>query len=162
LVPYTEATQDVNLGAYTLAAADVFIRPPDNIAGTYGTVIFTNAAGTSKVGFRYEPATDVFTVFVGNFSVAALVIGATGNSIHAGNLRVGGPTAPTVPLDVTGDVLSSGVVTATTFKISTVPTANSTGTVTIVAKDVSLLTANTGWLPLKRSDGTIVYVPYWT
>jgi hypothetical protein len=61
----------------------------------------------------------------------------------------------------TGAFTTTGLVTAANFQISTAPTANSTGTVAIVAKDVNLLTANAGWLPLKRSDGTTVYVPYW-
>jgi hypothetical protein len=62
----------------------------------------------------------------------------------------------------TGDAdLGNNSIIATFFQISTAPTANSTGTVAIAAKDANLLTANVGWLPLKRSDGTIVYVPYW-
>jgi hypothetical protein len=56
---------------------------------------------------------------------------------------------------------TTGVVTAANFQVSTAPTTNSTGTVMIVAKDANLLTANTGWLQFKRSDGTIVYTPYW-
>jgi hypothetical protein len=48
------------------------------------------------------------------------------------------------------------------FQTSTAPTANSTGTVAIVAKDASLLTNNAGWLPMKKSDGVTVYIPYWT
>jgi hypothetical protein len=60
-----------------------------------------------------------------------------------------------------GAITSSGVATATFHQTSTAPTANSTGTVVIVAKDAAALTANAGWLPLKRSDGTTVYVPYW-
>ena len=60
-----------------------------------------------------------------------------------------------------GAIITTGLVTAANFQVSTAPTANSTGTVEIVAKDANLLTANAGWLPFKRSDGTIVYVPYW-
>jgi hypothetical protein len=56
----------------------------------------------------------------------------------------------------------NNVITATYFQTSTAITANSTGTVAIVAKDANLLTNNAGWLPLKKSDGTVVYVPYWT
>jgi hypothetical protein len=56
----------------------------------------------------------------------------------------------------------TGVAVSPYFQTSTVPTDNvAGGTVVIVAKDANLLTANAGWLPLKRSDGTTVYVPYW-
>jgi hypothetical protein len=58
-------------------------------------------------------------------------------------------------------ITSLGVVTGTYFQTSTAPTANSTGTVAIVAKDTNLLTANAGWMPIKKSDGTTVYIPYW-
>lgn len=53
-------------------------------------------------------------------------------------------------------------VEGTYFKTTTVPTVNSSGTVAIVAKDAETLTNNAGWLPMKRSDGTVVYIPYWT
>lgn len=54
-----------------------------------------------------------------------------------------------------------GVLAANYHQTSTAPTANSSGTVVIAAKDANLLTANAGWLPMKRSDGTTVYLPYW-
>jgi hypothetical protein len=60
------------------------------------------------------------------------------------------------------NLTTTGVITAANFQISTAPTANvAGGTVAIVAKDANLLTANAGWLQFKRSDGTIVYMPYW-
>lgn len=61
----------------------------------------------------------------------------------------------------TGAFTTTDLSTASLFQISTAPTDNSTGTVAIVAKDTNLLTANAGWLPFKRSDGTTVFVPYW-
>lgn len=66
-----------------------------------------------------------------------------------------------IGLDGTVDWATTGTVTAAYFKTSTAPTANSTGTVNIVAKDANLLTNNDSWLPFKKSDGTTVYVPCW-
>jgi len=60
------------------------------------------------------------------------------------------------------EFIFSDNVSAPLFKTTTAPTANSSGTVSIVAKDAGALTANAGWLPMKRSDGTTVYLPYWT
>lgn len=85
-----------------------------------------------------------------------------GLNVFAGNTRIGGTTDPTVALDVTGQITSNNIVTGTYFQTSTAITANSSGTVTIVAKDANLLTANAGWMPIKKSDGTTVYIPYWT
>jgi hypothetical protein len=60
------------------------------------------------------------------------------------------------------EIIFTGItLTAPYFEISTAPTANSSGTVAIVAKDANLLTANSGWLPLKTNAGTVVYIPYW-
>ena len=81
------------------------------------------------------------------------------NETISGTLTV--TTLSTANLSLT-NLTVSGSVIAAVIQISTAPTANSTGTVSIVAKDPGALTANAGWLPFKRSDGTIVYVPYWT
>jgi hypothetical protein len=85
----------------------------------------------------------------------------TANNYINGSLRIGSAVAPTVALDVTGQITANNVVTGTYFQTSTAATANSTGTVAIVAKDANLLTANAGWMPIKKSDGTTVYIPYW-
>lgn len=115
-----------------------------------------------------------------NGASSGLAIGATGLSVlikAGGGLAVDATgmystisTATFIPYtgaanDVnlgTHAFTTTGIITASYFKTSTAPTAVSTGTVTIVAKDAALLTPNAGWLPFKRSDGTIVYVPYWT
>lgn len=55
-----------------------------------------------------------------------------------------------------------GIIVGSFHQTSTAPTANSTGTVVIVAKDAAALTPNAGWLPFKTNAGTTVYVPYWT
>jgi hypothetical protein len=78
------------------------------------------------------------------------------------NVSIGKNTAPTVALDVVGQITADNIVTGTYFQTSTAITANSSGTVAIVAKDANLLTNNAGWLPCKKSDGTVVYLPYWT
>jgi hypothetical protein len=62
---------------------------------------------------------------------------------------------------MTIDTTNSKVI-APYFQTSTAITANSTGTVVIVAKDTGTLTANAGWLPMKKSDGATIYIPYWT
>lgn len=85
-----------------------------------------------------------------------------GLNVFAANTRIGGTTDPTVALDVTGQITADNIVTGTYFQTSTAITTNSSGTVAIVAKDTNLLTANAGWMPIKKSDGTVVYVPYWT
>lgn len=69
--------------------------------------------------------------------------------------------------DIVGSGLSwyvdnLGSVYAPYFQTLTAPLANSTGTVSIVAKDTNLLTPNAGWMPLKDNGGNVVYIPYWT
>jgi hypothetical protein len=41
-------------------------------------------------------------------------------------------------------------------------TANSSGTVSIVAKDAGVGTANAGWLEFRDAAGGVKYIPYWT
>lgn len=88
-------------------------------------------------------------------------IGSTGPTGPQGT--PGGPTGPTGYTGPTGPSISgySGTFEATFFQTVTAPTPNSSGTVIIRAKDTASDTLNAGWLPLKRSDGTTVYVPYW-
>ena len=108
----------------------------DSISATLGATIGT-AYGL------YLPS---ITAGSTNYSIYS----AGGASYHAG----------AVILDSTLGV--TGLITATaSIKIGIAPTANSTGTVAIVAKDANLLTANAGWVQLQRSDGTAIYLPYW-
>jgi hypothetical protein len=46
------------------------------------------------------------------------------------------------------------------FKISTAPTANGAGVGSIKVRG-GVAATNAGWLPIKKSDGTTVYIPYW-
>lgn len=85
----------------------------------------------------------------------------TANNYINGSLSIGKNTAPAVALDVVGQITANNIVTGTFFQTSTAITANSTGTVVIAAKDANLLTTNAGWMPIKKSDGTTVYMPYW-
>lgn len=62
---------------------------------------------------------------------------------------------------VTEMVFTGITLTAPYFEISTAPTANSTGTVAIVAKDANLLTANAEWIAIKNSSGQVRYIPVW-
>jgi hypothetical protein len=109
------------------------------------------------IGSGRVPGKIVFSTFTDaatSVEVDAVVIDC------AQNVGIG-VASPTVRLDVSGQITSNNIVTGTYFQTSTAITANSTGTVVIVAKDANLLTANAGWMPFKKSDGTTVYVPYW-
>jgi hypothetical protein len=63
--------------------------------------------------------------------------------------------------DGTSYLQVAGVASAPYFKITTAPTANSTGADTILDRTATP-TTNAGWLPIKKSDGTTVYIPYWS
>lgn len=81
-------------------------------------------------------------------------------SITPGNSAL--PANSYVTTDGNGNLTTNSTnLVATTVKITTPPTANSTGTVVIIAKDSGVLTNNAGWLTMIRSDGTTVYIPYW-
>jgi len=100
----------------------------------------------ATIGTAYGLYLPSITAGSTNYSIYS----AGGASYHAG----------AVILDSTLGV--TGLITATaSIKIGIAPTANSTGTVAIVAKDANLLTANAGWVQLQRSDGTAIYLPYW-
>jgi hypothetical protein len=155
-------TFNVYGGAFTSTGGPT-ISTGDAVINTYGGYFagVGSAAGTSTVYGGYFSGTGGDT----NYDLYAPNTGSY--NILAGNTRIGSTVSPTVALDVVGAILASTTITATTDSIaayhqtSTAITANSTGTVAIVAKDANLLTANAGWMPIKKSDGTIVYIPYW-
>jgi len=128
-----------------------------NLAGNdYLTNMFAGYNVLIGSGTKYIKLTGAIT--------GVLTLAAFGNTNNENLTFDFETTANTVAIaSGTGvtDLTWTGSLSAAYFKTSTAPTANSTGTVTIVAKDASLLTANAGWLPVKKSDGTIVYLPYW-
>jgi hypothetical protein len=89
-----------------------------------------------------------------NVGLSVLLDGAT-LAKGAGGLSVS-PNLLLTTLTVSADIVASH------FQTSTPPAVNSTGTVILVAKDAGVATPNAGWLQLKRSDGNVAYVPYWT
>lgn len=138
--------------------------------GTANQLPGTNAAGTAweyKAIATGTAGTDFAVVHTANTITFNLPVASAANT---GKLSAANWTTFNGKADYSfganvfsgdGAFTTTGVVTASFFQTSTAPTANSTGTVTIVAKDANLLTANAGWLPIKKSDGTTVYVPYW-
>ena len=85
----------------------------------------------------------------------AVLLNGTTLAEGAGGLSVS-PNLLLTTLTTSADIVASH------FQTSTPPAVNSTGTVVLVAKDTGVATPNAGWLQLKRSDGVVAYVPYWT
>ena len=83
------------------------------------------------------------------------------NDPITGALTISNKVSIDSSLAISGDAQLYGSVSSPYYKITTTPTMNSTGTISIIAKDASLLTPNAGWMPIKSSDGTTVYFPYW-
>jgi hypothetical protein len=102
-----------------------------------------------RTGITSEPITERFR------------IGANGDCYFVKNLRIGSTVTPTVNLDVTGQITANNIVTGTYFQTSTAITANSTGTVVLIAKDAGVATANAEWLPIKNASGVVRYIPIW-
>lgn len=80
----------------------------------------------------------------------------------AGGITFGASADTRLYRSAASTLTTTGVMIASLFQTSTAPTANSSGTVAIVGKTASTGVNNAGWLPMKRSDGTTVYMPYWT
>ena len=103
------------------------------------------------------------TDFDGTPAIGRLTVKGSTND-GSTNIFVGRDSdeANVATLDTNGNLTTLGVTTGTYFQTSTAITANSTGTVAIVAKDAAAGTNNAGWMPIKKSDGTVVYIPYWS
>jgi hypothetical protein len=144
---------------------------------SYGTLTVT-AIGSSNVDNLYSGLIGNIVSSDGNSNITVKIINVpvAGTIVCKATLpyeKTGGVDLSTyddgtiyfepqlVDNQLNGDMLISGIVTATFFKTSTGVTANSTGTVSIVAKDAEVSTANAGWMPIKKSDGVTVYIPYW-
>jgi len=108
-----------------------------------------NGSGQLTVALGVNPGLNIT-----NVGLAVLLDGAT--------LAKGVNGLSVSPNLLLTTLTTSGDIVAAHFQTSTSPAANSTGTVVLVAKDAGVATPNAGWLQLKRSDGVVAYVPYWT
>jgi hypothetical protein len=173
-VPYTGATTNVALGVHTLTCG-----PLTTNSG------LGDGVGLSVVEVDYFSGFPMMVLQGSTSSGPTSGFGQTGGLFIFGDPSgIGGPFPSLVFLDTTDPVniqssiqqdgsgnflfyaysgltQFNGVVQADFLKTATPPIANSTGTVALVAKDANLLTANAGWIPMKRSDGTEIYLPYW-
>jgi YD repeat-containing protein len=120
--------------------------------------------GTSSV-FTIQPVISGsylgLSTSVGKFRLFGT--GGTNNEDLILDLETNANVAGLSSLSGVTQLISTGIdFVAPYFQTSTAITANSSGTVAIVAKDANTATNNAGWLPLKDSSGNIIYVPYWS
>lgn len=138
----------------------------ENVNTTQGYFIGHDIIGNGGHNFFwYDRVQNTSGIYIdGSSGVTTIYLGSstpTGLS-SSGNVIVGGTSDNGVDkLQVTGTSNVTSTSKAQLFQTTNAPTANSTGTVAIVAKDASSATNNAGWLPMKRSDGTTIYLPYW-
>jgi hypothetical protein len=148
---------------------------PFSLKGAQYSVSLSNAFNRTGSG------TITANVYGGLFSATGTAVTLTGGSsdvsfnYYGGQFQVVGSTVGTSIgyggyFDCTGcdtnyDIYAKNATSVNYFagpiKIGIAPTANSSGTVAIVAKDANLLTNNAGWVQMQRSDGTVIYLPYW-
>lgn len=165
------ANKTGNSNSLTNAAAIIENWYSDNMTTLQASLL---ANGTLKmrnihIGNGVAAATSIYfnngySGYIGQTFVADdLIIGSV-----AGDLIARSHTGKSILMSIdagstVGAALrASNIFEAALFKTMTAPTANSTGTVAIVAKDAGALTNNAGWLPMKTNAGTTVYMPYWT
>lgn len=134
-------------------------------ASTAVTRIWGNVGlGTSNPGTLVlsllHPNSNAYIMRMGTTDAlnTQLLIQVDGSTVNPSAVLLVGNNNGNTPFTLQGN----GAFTAAYFKTSTAVTANSTGTVSIVNKTASTGVANAGWLPMKKSDDVVVYVPFWT
>jgi hypothetical protein len=130
------------------------------LTNNYGVLVDASTAGTNVYGVRSNiaAATDRWNFYAGG----------TAQNYLAGRLGIG-VTVPTVPLDVSGDVLATGVVTGSLFKTTTALVTTTDGSTTPLISSANMIGSTggptvaqqNGWVKMQDSIGATIFVPVW-